>query len=127
MDADPTATEALLLGAIDCGSNAIRMVIAECDGPGSLKQVAYLRAPVRLGTRAFTRRQLARDALENAIDAFKRFRSMFDEHGVKHYRAVATSAVRNANNPDGVGLEFLARDMGGVHRLREVIRRLVEQ
>ena len=35
--------------------------------------------------------------------------------------------VRNANNEDGVGLEFLARDMGGVHRLREVIRRLVEQ
>lgn len=37
------------------------------------------------------------------------------------------ATVRNANNPDGVGLEFLARDMGGVHRLREVIRRLVEQ
>lgn len=35
--------------------------------------------------------------------------------------------VRNTDNPDGVGLEFLARDMGGVHRLREVIRRLVEQ
>lgn len=37
------------------------------------------------------------------------------------------SIVRNTDNPDGVGLEFLARDMGGVHRLREVIRRLVEQ
>ena len=37
------------------------------------------------------------------------------------------AVVRNTDNPDGVGLEFLARDMGGVHRLREVIRRLVEQ
>ncbi|MEM6996160.1 MAG: PilZ domain-containing protein [Myxococcota bacterium] len=37
------------------------------------------------------------------------------------------SVVRNSTNPDGVGLEFMARDMGGVHRLREVIRRLVEQ
>lgn len=37
------------------------------------------------------------------------------------------AVVRNAENPDGVGLEFFARDMGGVHRLREVIRRLVEQ
>lgn len=37
------------------------------------------------------------------------------------------AVVRNASNPEGVGLEFLARDMGGVHRLREVIRRLVEQ
>lgn len=35
--------------------------------------------------------------------------------------------VRNNGNEDGVGLEFMARDMGGVHRLREVIRRLVEQ
>lgn len=35
--------------------------------------------------------------------------------------------VRNDDNPDGVGLQFQARDMGGVHRLREVIRRLVEQ
>jgi Tfp pilus assembly protein PilZ len=37
------------------------------------------------------------------------------------------AVVRNTSNPDGVGVEFLARDMGGVHRLREVIRRLVEQ
>ncbi|WP_157595681.1 PilZ domain-containing protein [Plesiocystis pacifica] len=37
------------------------------------------------------------------------------------------AVVRNKNNEDGVGLEFMARDMGGVHRLREVIRRLVEQ
>lgn len=37
------------------------------------------------------------------------------------------AVVRNTDNPDGVGVEFLARDMGGVHRLREVIRRLVAQ
>ena len=35
--------------------------------------------------------------------------------------------VRNASNDEGLGLEFVARDMGGVHRLREVIRRIVEQ
>lgn len=37
------------------------------------------------------------------------------------------AVVRNSQNDEGVGLEFMARDMGGVHRLREVIRRLVEQ
>ena len=37
------------------------------------------------------------------------------------------AVVRNRTNPEGAGLEFQARDMGGVHRLREVIRRLVEQ
>ncbi len=35
--------------------------------------------------------------------------------------------VRNSQAGAGLGLEFLARDMGGVHRLREVIRRLVDQ
>ena len=37
------------------------------------------------------------------------------------------AVVRNVQNAEGAGLEFMARDMGGVHRLREVIRRLVEQ
>lgn len=35
--------------------------------------------------------------------------------------------VRNTDNPDGVGIEFMTRDMGGVVRLREVIRRLVDE
>ena len=35
--------------------------------------------------------------------------------------------VRNVDHPDGAGIEFMARDMGGVTRLREVIRRLVHE
>jgi hypothetical protein len=35
--------------------------------------------------------------------------------------------VRNTDHVDGVGLEFMARDMGGVTRLRELIRRLVDE
>ncbi len=35
--------------------------------------------------------------------------------------------VRNTENPDGPGVEFMARDMGGVHRIREVIRRFVDE
>ena len=37
------------------------------------------------------------------------------------------SVVRNNDNPDGCGVEFVARDMGGVHRIREVIRRIVDE
>ncbi len=37
------------------------------------------------------------------------------------------SIVRNNDNPDGCGVEFIARDMGGVHRIREVIRRIVDE
>ena len=35
--------------------------------------------------------------------------------------------VRNIDHPNGAGVEFMARDMGGVTRLREVIRRLVDE
>jgi hypothetical protein len=35
--------------------------------------------------------------------------------------------VRNTDHIDGVGVEFMARDMGGVTRLRELIRRLVDE
>ena len=35
--------------------------------------------------------------------------------------------VRNIDNPDGRGVEFITRDIGGVHRLREVIRRFVDE
>jgi hypothetical protein len=37
------------------------------------------------------------------------------------------AVVRNNDNPDGPGVEFVARDMGGVHRIREVIRRFVDE
>lgn len=43
-------------------------------------------------------------------------------------RAHAVQAfVRNTDHPDGVGIEFLNRDSGGLNRLREVIRRLVDE
>ena len=100
MDADSPGAQGLLLGAIDCGSNAIRMVIAASTGPGQLRQIEYVRAPVRLGTRAFTRGKLDRAILDEAIGVFQRFRALFDQHRVSHYRAVATSAVRNAHNRD---------------------------
>ncbi len=37
------------------------------------------------------------------------------------------AVVRNVDHPEGVGLAFVARDAGGVHRLREIIRRITEE
>lgn len=38
-----------------------------------------------------------------------------------------TSIVRNTAHPEGVGVEFLTRNSGGVTRIREVIRRIVDE
>jgi exopolyphosphatase/guanosine-5'-triphosphate,3'-diphosphate pyrophosphatase len=87
------------LGAIDAGSNAIRMVVAEL-GPTELVRIEAERLPVRLGHGAFTRGELDEAVVDQAVAAFVHFRERFDHHGVSIYRAVGTSAVRNASNRD---------------------------
>ncbi len=87
------------LGAIDAGSNAIRVVIAELVGP-ELVRIEAERVAVRLGHGAFTRGELDERTIDAAVAAFVHFRSRFDAQGVTIYRAVATSAVRNASNRD---------------------------
>ncbi|HVV82215.1 MAG TPA: Ppx/GppA phosphatase family protein, partial [Kofleriaceae bacterium] len=93
-------TTRTMLGAIDAGSNAIRVVVAELTAAGTLDRVEAERVPVRLGHGAFTRGELDADVIEEAVTAFRHFREVFDRHGVTGYRAVATSAVRSAGNRD---------------------------
>lgn len=88
------------LGAIDAGSNAIRLVIADASGPTELTPIEAERVPVRLGHGAFTRGELENVTIDAAVAAFARFRKLFDRHGVERYRAVATSALRNSHNRD---------------------------
>jgi exopolyphosphatase/guanosine-5'-triphosphate,3'-diphosphate pyrophosphatase len=87
------------LGAIDAGSNAIRVVVAELTATDLLRIEAE-RVPIRLGHNAFTVGELSRATIDQAVGAFVHFREMFDRHGVSIYRAVATSAVRAASNRD---------------------------
>lgn len=92
-------TERTALGAIDAGSNAIRMVVAEL-APSELIRIEAERVPVRLGHGAFTRGEIDKEVIDQAVEAFVHFRERFDHHGVTIYRAVGTSAVRNASNRD---------------------------
>jgi exopolyphosphatase / guanosine-5'-triphosphate,3'-diphosphate pyrophosphatase len=87
-----------VLAAIDAGSNAIRMAIARREPDGRLIPLESDRAPVRLGHNTFTRGELDGKTVASAVAAFARFRRAFDRHGVTAYRAVATSALRNAHN-----------------------------
>jgi exopolyphosphatase / guanosine-5'-triphosphate,3'-diphosphate pyrophosphatase len=87
------------LGAIDAGSNAIRVVIAELT-PTELIRIEAERVPVRLGHGAFTRGELDPKVIDQAVGAFVHFRERFDAHGVTIYKAVTTSAVRGASNRD---------------------------
>lgn len=84
--------------AIDVGSNAMRLRVVEATGPHELREVATERAAVRLGHDVFLTGRLAPAAMIEAIEALKGFRDVMRGAGVESYRAVATSAVREAAN-----------------------------
>jgi len=83
---------------MDAGSNAIRLVIARAESPDAIHELATERAPVRLGHRAFTRRHIDDETIERAVKAFRAFRQLMDLYRVEAWRAVATSACREARN-----------------------------
>jgi exopolyphosphatase/guanosine-5'-triphosphate,3'-diphosphate pyrophosphatase len=86
------------LAAIDVGSNAIRMGVGRVTVEDGLEIVESTRLPVRLGKDAFTGGQLSESTMQAATDAFIRFRTIADQFGVNQIRAVATSALREAEN-----------------------------
>ncbi len=86
------------LAAIDAGSNAFRLMIARIRSTDDWEIVESVRAPVRLGHSVFTSGQFDRKTLREATAAFREFRSIMDARGVTAYRAVTTSAAREARN-----------------------------
>jgi exopolyphosphatase/guanosine-5'-triphosphate,3'-diphosphate pyrophosphatase len=88
----------LHFAAIDAGSNAIRLVIARAVSPQQIEEVEFERYPVRLGRRVFTQGRLDADTMRRGVQAFRHFRELLDQHRVMKYRAVATSATREARN-----------------------------
>jgi exopolyphosphatase/guanosine-5'-triphosphate,3'-diphosphate pyrophosphatase len=99
------------LAAIDTGSNAIRVIIANAIGPTELSVVEAERVPVRLGHHTFTHGELDRKTIEAAVTAYSRFRKLFEIHQVERYRAVATSALRNASNREDL-IDRIYREVG---------------
>lgn len=88
---------ALYYAAIDIGSNAIRMVIAEHSHDG-LKMIKKYRFPIRLGADVFSTGKISGKNLKLSARTFEKFKELIDHlDGVK-IRAVGTSALRDAAN-----------------------------
>ncbi|OQW49374.1 MAG: hypothetical protein A4S09_12135 [Proteobacteria bacterium SG_bin7] len=91
------------LGVIDVGSNAIRLSIGRPTPKGRIKLFINARDPIRLGDEAFGRGELSASTFKKVVAAFKNYRKIFDENEILGYRAVATSAIREAKN----GMELI--------------------
>ncbi len=90
--------EPIHIAAIDAGSNALRFSIARALSPLDIEVLLSERCPVRLGENAFTEQRISDETLSLAAKAFRDFRGKMNEFGVAAYRAVATSAAREARN-----------------------------
>ena len=90
-----------VVAAVDMGASAIRLVVAELrpgEPPRILEQASR---GVLLGKDTFTHGRIGPATLEATLKALEGFRRIMDTYGVVHYRAIATSAVREAANRDG--------------------------
>ncbi len=88
-------------GAIDIGSNAIRLLInyVEQDGKSLIyKKAAFVRVPIRLGEDVFNHGKVSDEKKERLANAMMGFSSLLKTFNVDGYRACATSAMREAGN-----------------------------
>jgi exopolyphosphatase / guanosine-5'-triphosphate,3'-diphosphate pyrophosphatase len=87
------------VAAIDCGTNSIRLLIADMSrSRGTLVDVERRMEIVRLGQGVDQTGEIAPEAMERTLDAARRYADLCHQHEVHAIRFVATSATRDARN-----------------------------
>ena len=93
------------VAAIDCGTNSIRLLVADVDAEAmSLRDLDRRMTIVRLGQDVDRTGRLAPEALTRTFAACDEYAQVIADFGVERVRFVATSASRDASNRD----EFVA-------------------
>ncbi len=100
------------LAAIDIGSNAIRLAIAR-QNHTDWHLTYRSREPVRLGSSVFSTGIIDEATFEDLKQALLQFRNQLENHNVHKYRAIATSAMREAENCEEIILKL--RQSTGIH------------
>ena len=90
------------MAAIDIGSNAARLLISDViigpQGNPEFIKAALVRAPLRLGFEVFDKGEIPSNKVEKVIKTMKSYKLLLDVYEVKHVKACATSAMRDASN-----------------------------
>ncbi|WP_142274422.1 Ppx/GppA phosphatase family protein [Mycobacterium scrofulaceum] len=87
------------LAGIDCGTNSIRLLIADVSD-GRLRDVHRETRIVRLGQGVDATGEFAPEAIARTRDALGEYAALLKHHGVERVRMVATSAARDVANRD---------------------------
>lgn len=90
------------LAAIDIGSNAARLLISDVitnlKGDPEFIKVVLVRVPLRLGFDVFDKGVISPGKAEKIVKTIKSYQLLLDVYEVKHVKACATSAMRDASN-----------------------------
>ncbi len=98
------------VAAIDCGTNAIRLLVADVDlASGTLVDVDRRMEIVRLGEGVDATGRLSDGALERTFAACEAYAALITSYGATRVRFVATSASRDASNRADFVAGVLAR------------------
>jgi exopolyphosphatase/guanosine-5'-triphosphate,3'-diphosphate pyrophosphatase len=102
----PEETTYLRLAAIDIGSNAARLLISEVsisrDGTPDFLKLNLVRVPLRLGFDVFETGEISREKTDMILQTIKAYKHLITAYGVKHVKACATSAMRDARNAEDI-------------------------
>ncbi|MGE0449007.1 MAG: HD domain-containing protein [Vicinamibacterales bacterium] len=99
------------LAAIDIGTNSLHMIVVRIRPDLSFEVVDREKEMVRLGAGGLDGRALTPRAIEDALQVLSTFRRLAESHQVERIEAVATSAVREAEN-GGAFLKAIADRTG---------------
>jgi len=90
------------LAAIDIGSNAARLLISEVthdvDGSPQFNKVDLIRVPLRLGFDVFEKGIISQHRTDMILQTMQAYKHLLNAYEVKHVKACATSAMRDAKN-----------------------------
>jgi exopolyphosphatase/guanosine-5'-triphosphate,3'-diphosphate pyrophosphatase len=93
------------LGAIDIGSNSVRLMVVEVLRGGAYRILDEEREPTRLGRSVSSLGRLDDDSIDRTVQALRTFKQIAAGYQVSALRTIATCAVREARN----GPEFCRR------------------
>lgn len=103
------------LAAIDIGSNAARLLITEVvEKPGSkpeFNKLNLVRVPLRLGFDVFDKKEISAERVQMVLKTLRAYKCLLDVYDVKHVKACATSAMRDASNSKQI-LAQVKKDTG---------------
>jgi exopolyphosphatase/guanosine-5'-triphosphate,3'-diphosphate pyrophosphatase len=103
------------LAAIDIGSNAARLLITEVvEKSGSkpeFNKLNLVRVPLRLGFDVFDKKEISPERVQMVLKTLRAYKCLLDVYDVKHVKACATSAMRDASNAKQI-LEQVKNETG---------------